>query len=228
MSTSSATEPTRLIAFHGDPKIKAKYLARVKAHRKADEIIHGTYWKKGKGCAVGCTIHGSDHGAYETELGIPRVLAHLEDGIFESLPNGRAKDWPVEFLTAIPVGADLSRVWSRFAVWLLGDAEDGVIRFAKTDRTRNAILAVVAAYSLEQTPSAREWRELASAARHADAAAYAAYADAAAYAADAAAYAAYAAAYAYAAAAADAAADAARHQARIKQADKLLELLRAA
>jgi len=205
MPTSSATEPARLIAFHGDPKIKAKYLARVKAHRKADEIVHGYYWKKGKGCAVGCTVHSGDHRAYETELGIPRILARLEDGIFESLPNGRAKDWPVEFLTAIPVGADLSRVWSRFAVWLLGDPVDGVIRFAKTDQTRNAILAIVAAYSLEQSPSAREWRELASAARHAAAAAYDAAYDAA------------AAAYA-----------AARQQARIKQADKLLELLRAA
>ena len=54
-------------AFHGDPKVKTKYLKRVRAHRAADQIIHGTYWEDGKGCAVGCTIHSSDHAAYETE-----------------------------------------------------------------------------------------------------------------------------------------------------------------
>jgi hypothetical protein len=45
-----------LIAFHNDQKIKDKYLARVEAHRKADEIIKGKYWENGKGCAVGCTL----------------------------------------------------------------------------------------------------------------------------------------------------------------------------
>lgn len=29
-----------LIAYHGDPKIKAKYLRRVRAHRKADELAN--------------------------------------------------------------------------------------------------------------------------------------------------------------------------------------------
>lgn len=47
-------------AFHNDKKIKAKYLARVKAHIKAGEVIKGKYWENGKGCAVGCTIHGYD------------------------------------------------------------------------------------------------------------------------------------------------------------------------
>lgn len=28
-----------MLAFHGDPKIKARYLARVRKHRKADALI---------------------------------------------------------------------------------------------------------------------------------------------------------------------------------------------
>lgn len=40
-------------AFHGKKSIKAKYLSRVRAHAKADEIIKGTYWQEGKGCACG-------------------------------------------------------------------------------------------------------------------------------------------------------------------------------
>lgn len=46
-----------LIAFHGKQSIKDEYLARVRAHKAADEIIKGVYWEKGKGCAVGCTVH---------------------------------------------------------------------------------------------------------------------------------------------------------------------------
>lgn len=66
---------SNLIAFHGKASVKKTYLARVKKHEKADEIIKGIYWQGGKGCAVGCTIQGDDHGRYETELGIPRIIA---------------------------------------------------------------------------------------------------------------------------------------------------------
>lgn len=79
------------LAYKNKPSIKKKYVARVKAHRDADEIVKGIYWENGKGCAVGCTIEGRDHSKYETELGIPRILAHLEDTIFEGLPNGTPK-----------------------------------------------------------------------------------------------------------------------------------------
>ncbi len=40
-------------AFKGKKEIKKKYLDRVIAHRKADEIVKGAYWENGKGCAVG-------------------------------------------------------------------------------------------------------------------------------------------------------------------------------
>jgi hypothetical protein len=238
-------------AFLGKAEIKEKFLARVRAHRAADELIKGTYWENGKGCAVGCTVHSGNHATYETQLGIPRILARLEDGIFEALPNGSAMLWPEQFLSAIEPGADLSMVWPRFAVWMLVDKEWGVLQFAKTDKSKKAIQDVAAAYQsvVDGNKTKPDWatvRSAADAADAADAAADAAYA-AAAYAAaayadadaaaDAAAYAAYAAA-AYAAAAyadADAAADAAAYAAyaaaarrtewRYAQAKKLIELL---
>ncbi len=117
----------QLLAYHNDPAIKALYLARVRAHRAADQIVHGYYWEHGKGCAVGCTLHGNNHAAYEEELGIPQVLAHLEDGIFESLKAPYDVMWPEQFLDAIPVGADLSLVWPQFAVSLLEDRAYGVL-----------------------------------------------------------------------------------------------------
>ena len=137
-------------AFHGDPKVKEKYLARVKAHREADEIVKGQYWENGKGCAVGCTIHGQAHLAYEKELGIPIQIAHLQDFLFENLPNEEAKDFPVDFLEAIPVGEDLKPVLHQFLYWLLVDPEDGVIQYAqdeKEEQVKEAILSVADLYS---------------------------------------------------------------------------------
>jgi hypothetical protein len=99
-----------MLSFHSDPLVKARYLARVEGHAEADEIIKGQYWEAGKGCAVGCTVHGASHGDYERELGIPRMLAWLEDVIFEGLPNRAAKTWPERFLSAIAPGKDLGPV----------------------------------------------------------------------------------------------------------------------
>ncbi len=106
-------------AFHNDLKIKKKYIARVQAHRKADELIQGVTWKKGKGCAVGCTLEAYSHARYETELGIPEWLARVEDTLFEGMSKEEAMLWPEKFLSAIPVGADLEPVKRKFIVVVL-------------------------------------------------------------------------------------------------------------
>ena len=195
-------------AYHNDQAIKDKYLARVQAHYDADEIIKGEYWENGKGCAVGCTLHSSDHSAYETELGIPEILAQLEDGIFEGLPNDVAKEFPLRFLNAVKVGSDLSGVFPRFMHWLLVDKEHGVIKFAKDKKVVQAVADLYQKKINGEDIDPDEWIKVRSAAD-------AAYAADAADAADAA-YAAYAAAYA---------ADAAYAAARLVQADKLIELI---
>jgi hypothetical protein len=120
----------KLLAFHGDHAIKDKYLDRLRAHALADEIVQGIYWQNGKGCAVGCTIHGFVHHDYETLLGIPESLARLEDQLFEGLPNAHAKTFPIQFLESIAPGADLSKVENLFLRWLLIDESDGVINYA--------------------------------------------------------------------------------------------------
>ena len=125
-----------MLSYHSDPAIKAKYLARVEGHADADEIIKGRYWEAGKGCAVGCTIHGDSHADFESELGIPRILAWLEDVIFEGLPNRLAKTWPERFLLSIEPGKDLSRVAWQLLHWLLTDGNPG-------ERDRPAIAAAV-------------------------------------------------------------------------------------
>lgn len=163
-----------MLAYHADPKIKAKYLKRVQAHFKADEIIQGATGQDGKGCAVWCTLDKYDHGSYETELGIPRLLARLEDGIFEGLSVKESKTWPAKFLRAIKPGADLSKVGPKFLVWLLED----VIQYAKP-KGKIAIQAVIDLYKRQlngETITYNQWSEVRSAA---DAAYAAAAADAA-------------------------------------------------
>ena len=201
-----------MLSYHNDQSIKDFYLARVRAHAEADELIHGVYWQDGTGCAVGCTVHSGSHAAYEKELGIPRLLARLEDGIFEGMANGRSKQWPEQFLSAITVGRDLSLVWPRFAVWLMTDARWGMLQYAKNKASKKAIQDVADAYQSVVNGEKKEidWYTLRSAA-------YAAYA------ADAAAYAAYAAYAADAAAYAAAVRFSKRQECREAQADKLLD-----
>jgi hypothetical protein len=208
-----------MLAFHSDSKIKKKYVSRVRAHYKADEIIQGKYWENGKGCAVGCTIEKDDvkrsgaswHQRYEDALGVPRILASLEDRIFEGLSNGNAKEFPLRFLEAITPGADLSLVIYKFFYWMLVDPKDGVIQYATPDGKKaiQAVADVCQRKANGENIDLDTWLGLRRDAAYAAAAADAAYAYAAYAAADAAyAYAAYAAADA-AAAAAYAAADAA-------------------
>jgi len=108
-----------MLAYHSDPKVKAKYVNRIKAHIKADDIQHGFYWRNGKGCAVGCTIEGSDHSAYEREIGIPEWLARVEDTLFEGMNNKKARTWPKVFLEAIKPGMDLESLKAPFMLLVL-------------------------------------------------------------------------------------------------------------
>jgi hypothetical protein len=200
-------------AFHNDPAIKAKFIARVEAHRVADELVQGYgYWQGGKGCALGCTIESKEPRAqYPIQLGIPVEIAALEDRIFEGLDAERSRAWPGEVLEAIAVGADLSLVWSRFAVCLLSDPEHGTARLCD-GRGKAATAAVVALFERRiagDEPTCQEWQSAAAAYAAAAAAATAAAYDAA----YAAAYAADADAYAAANAAADAAAHASAYAA---------------
>ena len=168
----SITTPA-LRAFHNDPQIKAHYLARVQAHRAADEIVHGTYWQYGKGCAIGCTLHSSNHDAYESELGIPSALAYLEDTIFERLHSPQDCAWPTDFLQAIPVGADLADMTRQFLLALLTDAQHGVRQYvldAKWTAQREAIDTVIALLRNDQRVSAAEAAEAATRAAAEDAA----------------------------------------------------------
>ena len=130
-------------AFLDDPAVKEKYVTRVKAHAEADEIIHGKYWQNGKGCAVGCTIHSGDHKAYEKELGLPEWLARLEDTLFEGMNNGKAKEFPLKFLQAIPVGVDLEPVRWKFCAFILRENIKQVLSLKIPDELKEQVVKAI-------------------------------------------------------------------------------------
>ena len=98
-----------MLSFHGKPEIKEQLIANLQSHAEADAFRQGLYFDDGKGCAVGCSLFDfgeetDDHSAYERLFGIPRVLARIEDGIFEGLSVEDSKWWPLAFSNAVPVG----------------------------------------------------------------------------------------------------------------------------
>ena len=240
----------KMEAFHGKQSIKDEYINRLKDHREQDEIVKGQYWEDGKGCAVGCTVHGEDHKAYEEELGIPMVLARLEDSIFEGLLNEEAKEFPLNFLSAINVGADLSSVGDKFLHWLLVDKIHGVIQYVEDKKIVQSVADLYKKKIDGEYIQLDEWKTVygdadhaASLGSHASYFSHAARAARAAYRTTrAVATVAYTVAAAFANAAADAAnaaanaaaadafanavADADAYKARTAQAAKLIELLR--
>lgn len=169
-------------------ELKAALLVHAKAHAKADadgsRVLKQSfgYWgKNGKehGCAVGCTLHSakllgvwtgeeSSHAGYE-KIGIPRVLAYLEDNIFESLPEAQAMKWPTRFLSAITPGADLSMVWPRWFLRIARDPEHGLLKFAgKNRQILDAIEGVCALFERRiagSEPTQAEWDSAAATAR---------------------------------------------------------------
>lgn len=101
---------------------KTELLARVRKHAKMDHLAQGRYAsvedQQLSVCAVGCAmVDPSDplplpdlddwHEAQEERWGIPAWLGKLEDDVFEGLPFEQAREWPVRFVDALPVGVEL-------------------------------------------------------------------------------------------------------------------------
>ena len=148
----------KLISYKNDPKLKEMFVAEIEEHRKADQIIQGTYGEgtngDWKGCAVGCGVHSlnrklgkeystSDHTVYEKELGIPEWLARLEDTIFEGLTVEESKLWPTQFAQAVPVGVDLDPLKYKFYAFILRENIDRVLKLDIEDSLKEQVVKAI-------------------------------------------------------------------------------------
>ncbi len=131
-----------MLSYNSDPNLKKMMVSEMEAHEKADAIVQGMYGEtkdgKWRGYTVSCAIRSlnlkfgknlstSDHEVYETELGIPKWLAKLEDSIFEGLPVEKSKSWPKRFLSAVPVGKDLQPLKWKFCAFILKENIERVL-----------------------------------------------------------------------------------------------------
>lgn len=91
-----------MLAYHNDPAIKSATIDRLATARKENRLILEVVGKR---------------------IGIPEVLGYPLDAIYEGLNETGDTDlavaWPERFFAAIPVGADLSMVWPKWALWML-------------------------------------------------------------------------------------------------------------
>jgi hypothetical protein len=124
-----------------------KLIPLADAHQAADEYISGDYWLRGKGCAVGCTVHDAkalkflpkncdagDHAALAAATGVPEMLWILADNIFEGLAETERSAWTPRFLRAAKsckkIDSVPARVTARLAERLAEDATREDVRAA--------------------------------------------------------------------------------------------------
>jgi hypothetical protein len=164
---------TGTLTYHASVGEKRKTLAQLRAHRKLDQIVQGTYWREengdSRGCAVGCLTHHprGGHDQFPDRWGVPVQIAYLMDYIFEALPVDKAKDWPVRIMSAIPVGKDLSGVYDRWCVWVLRR----LVVLAGVSAPVVEVMASLFERAVEgDEPTNMEWAQAAEAARAAQAA----------------------------------------------------------
>ena len=101
-------------------KDPSNWQARMARHIAADKVIQGVYWLDGRGCFIGCSVHGDDPQPLVDEIGLPLAVIRIAEAIFERLPKSDA----IEFTKRISApgvireGADVSLVQWQFLLWL--------------------------------------------------------------------------------------------------------------
>jgi len=160
-------------AFHNDAELKSVTIERLRQHMEAGELVpQHRFWEGGKGSPAGCSVHDADPLVYESKLGIARMVLPLMEHLYSFsqlllkpqegnwlLPRARnllgwvqpeqllaSKRFPIDWLEAIPVGADLSGVCTQFVLWLFTDACHGVLSMTTNTRVRELVGKVVEAH----------------------------------------------------------------------------------
>lgn len=144
------------LSYYGDKRVKANYLARLKKHYLANEIVQETYWRNERDRDEEKFHHYEE---WKIQPGIPSNVNAVINRIFEGLPKKEAKEFPLECSSAIPVGVDLSNVLKKLYVWILTDSRNGVIQYAEDEKAKNNIqsIADMHAESITDNVSETKW-----------------------------------------------------------------------
>lgn len=177
-----------VIAWHGDPDLKAKTVAALRLDHEQDRLVRGIYASSDpsrvyRGCMVGCLVAnqivveqginldrnsfnlfaGMWHAETASRFGVPESLAHLWDSTFEGLPYAESPQFAIDSIEAMTPGADLSLVPSLLVADILGHPERGVLAnpdlaVEKRDATAE-VLALFARRLAADEPTETEWEQ---------------------------------------------------------------------
>lgn len=185
VAASAAVKPVKTYrAFYGDASLRNAIVERVRQHIDADQIVTSSAATpicdeaKGQYSLMGAALHAADAERYEGTFGIPAHVARLEEVTHGFLmqevadTDGNKKyafreptlNYPLDWLKAIPLGADVQSVTSEFIRWFLLDLTDAAYLYelmandaAKAAAREIAALHEQAAHS--EPPTAEAWKQ---------------------------------------------------------------------
>ncbi len=165
---------TGLGAFFSNPDLKAFYVKRMEAHVEADEVIRGEGWDGHRGCAVGCTLNAYSYAQYLIQLNLPQWLAQLEDEMHENISDDWGTPFALQFLRAIPVGADVEPVRHHLGVFIMDRNLERVKSLDIDPKLKASVFNTIAevrnlhSEALSGVVSKQRWSSAESAARSAE------------------------------------------------------------
>lgn len=123
-----------LQAFDNDVSVRESALARLAAHRAANELTTGVlFWNGRAGSVAGCLIDSGDPSDWQASLHLAPWLAFALDAVTNHLDHDRAVEIAGRVLHAVPVGADTTAFGSRVVLQVLArlpelpTAQDGQV-----------------------------------------------------------------------------------------------------
>jgi hypothetical protein len=172
-------------AFHGDTTVKQVAIERLGKHWRAGQV---TPWVKvsfadapGIRSVMGASVESGDEAEYVRQLGIPASLARLHETllmqcghlVMPDTPNTPprfevpelAREYPLLWLQAIRVGADLRGVVPRFVAWLLHELLDPKVLLpwsldAATEAVTLQLSVLFDAFVAGQPVASVQWAEV--------------------------------------------------------------------
>ena len=149
------------IAFHGDPKVKAQALERLRRHIAAGSFVYFPAWEEGRANVIGAVMEADDTPGFGERLGYPIALAETLPMFVNGFrPQAEAERFAQAWLERTPVGADLTRIVSRLVLDLLANPELAVLteRVPDVEQGRRAIMTLHRRAIEGDEPDRKTWK----------------------------------------------------------------------
>ncbi len=150
-----------MIAFHGDPQVKAQALDRLQRHVAAGSFVYFPAWENGNANVIGAVVEADDTPAYAERLGYPLALAETLPMLVNGFrPQPEAVRFALAWLERTPVGADLTTIVSQLVLDLLANADLVKLteRYPDVEQSRQAIMALHRCAIDGDEPDRKTWK----------------------------------------------------------------------